>query len=233
MINSFKTLIMQQSWVNDEANKQCVIWIGQLAEEVTDALLFELCIQAGPVKGVHLPRDKVSLRHQGFGFCEYLTLQDAEYAIKIFSGVKLYGKAISLKKAVESKNEYLAGAQLFIGNLAPEVDEKLLLDTFTQFGPISQAPKISKDGITGATKGFGFVCFDNYDSADKAIEAMNGEFLANKKIRVCYAFKREKTSDKVGTAAERLISKEAKKHGVLSTGFTVGSSNTFLGYSIN
>ena len=224
---------MQQTWAQNDSNKQCVVWIGQLAEEVTDAVLYELCLQAGPIKSVHLPRDKVTLKHQGFGFCEYMTMQDLEYAIKIFSGIKLYGKAISLKKAVESKSEFFAGAQLFVGNLAAEVDEKLLLDTFSQFGSISQAPRISKDGITGASKGFGFVCFDSFDSADKAISAMNNEYLANKKLRVCYAYKKENTNEQVGSAAERLISKEAKKHGVLSTGFTVGNQSTFLGHTIN
>lgn len=35
------------------------------------------------------------------------------------------------------------GANLFIGNLDPEVDEKLLYDTFSAFGVILQTPKVS------------------------------------------------------------------------------------------
>jgi splicing factor 3B subunit 4 len=34
------------------------------------------------------------------------------------------------------------GANLFIGNLDPEVDEKLLYDTFSAFGVIMQTPKV-------------------------------------------------------------------------------------------
>lgn len=34
------------------------------------------------------------------------------------------------------------GANLFIGNLDPDVDEKLLYDTFSAFGGISGAPKV-------------------------------------------------------------------------------------------
>ena len=34
------------------------------------------------------------------------------------------------------------GANLFIGNLDPEVDEKLLYDTFSAFGVILQTPKV-------------------------------------------------------------------------------------------
>lgn len=35
------------------------------------------------------------------------------------------------------------GANVFIGNLDPEVDEKLLYDTFSAFGVILQTPKVS------------------------------------------------------------------------------------------
>ena len=34
------------------------------------------------------------------------------------------------------------GANLFVGNLDPEVDEKLLYDTFTAFGVIVQPPNV-------------------------------------------------------------------------------------------
>lgn len=36
------------------------------------------------------------------------------------------------------------GANIFIGNLDPEVDEKLLYDTFSAFGVILQTPKVSR-----------------------------------------------------------------------------------------
>ena len=34
------------------------------------------------------------------------------------------------------------GANLFIGNLDPEIDEKMLYDIFSAFGVILQAPKV-------------------------------------------------------------------------------------------
>ena len=34
------------------------------------------------------------------------------------------------------------GANIFIGNLDPEIDEKLLYDTFSAFGVILQTPKV-------------------------------------------------------------------------------------------
>jgi splicing factor 3B subunit 4 len=57
--------------------------------------------------------------------------------------IKLYGKPIRVNKASgDSKKETDIGANLFIGNLDPEVDEKMLFDTFSAFGRILNTPKV-------------------------------------------------------------------------------------------
>lgn len=104
------------------------------------------------------------------------------------------------------------GATLFIGNLDPEVDEKMLYDTFSAFGLIVHTPKISRDPETGGVKGFGFISFDNFESADAAIDAMEGQYLMNKQISVSYAFKKDGKGEKHGSAAERLLAAEARKN---------------------
>ena len=47
---------------------------------------------------VHLPKDRISMAHQGYGFCEFLTEEDAEYACKIMNQIKLWGKPIRVNK---------------------------------------------------------------------------------------------------------------------------------------
>jgi len=39
---------------------------------------------------VHIPRDKITNEHQGYGFVEFKTEEDADYAIKILHFIKLY-----------------------------------------------------------------------------------------------------------------------------------------------
>lgn len=34
------------------------------------------------------------MTHQGYGFCEFLTEEDADYACKIMNQIKLFGKPI-------------------------------------------------------------------------------------------------------------------------------------------
>lgn len=49
--------------------------------------------------------------------------------------------ALIFKASAHNKNLDV-GANIFIGNLDPEIDEKLLYDTFSAFGVILQTPKV-------------------------------------------------------------------------------------------
>ncbi len=100
-------------------------------------------LQAGRIVNVHLPKDRVTQTHQGYGFVEFISEEDAEYAARIMNQVRLYGKPIRVNKASADKQKIVeVGAELFIGNLDPMVDEKVLYDTFGRFGSLISAPKV-------------------------------------------------------------------------------------------
>lgn len=141
----------------------------------------------------------------GYGFVEFLSEEDADYAIKIMNMIKLYGKPIRVNKASAHNKNLDVGANIFIGNLDPEIDEKLLYDTFSAFGVILQTPKIMRDPDTGNSKGYAFINFASFDASDAAIEAMNGQYLCNRPITVSYAFKKDSKGERHGSAAERLL----------------------------
>lgn len=119
--------------------------------------------------------------------------------------IKLYGKPIRVNKASAHNKNLDVGANIFIGNLDPEIDEKLLYDTFSAFGVILQTPKIMRDPDTGNSKGYAFINFASFDASDAAIEAMNGQYLCNRPITVSYAFKKDSKGERHGSAAERLL----------------------------
>ena len=77
-----------------------------------------------------------SLLLHSFGFVEFRGEEDADYAIKIMNMIKMFGKPIRVNKASRDKKTLDVGANLFIGNLDPDVDEKLLYDTFSAFGVV-------------------------------------------------------------------------------------------------
>ena len=78
----------------EERNAEATLFVGELAPEVTDALLWELFVQAGPLRSVYVPRDKIQGRHHGYGFVEYQHVRDAEYAVRVMQGVRLYGQQL-------------------------------------------------------------------------------------------------------------------------------------------
>jgi splicing factor 3B subunit 4 len=89
----------------------------------------------------------------GYGFIEFLDVNDADYAIQIMSMVKLYTRPLRVNKSsLDKKSGSVSldvGANLFIGNLdGADVDEKLLYDTFSAFGTIIRPPKIMRDDMT-------------------------------------------------------------------------------------
>ncbi|XP_055917497.1 splicing factor 3B subunit 4 [Eupeodes corollae] len=188
-----------------ERNQDATIYVGGLDDKVTETLLWELFVQAGPVVNVHMPKDRVTQMHQGYGFVEFLSEDDADYGIKIMNMIKLYGKPIRVNKASAHQKNLDVGANIFIGNLDPEVDEKLLYDTFSAFGVILQTPKIMRDPETGNSKGFAFINFASFEASDTAMDAMNGQYLCNRPISVSYAFKKDSKGERHGSAAERLL----------------------------
>ena len=133
-----------------ERNQEATVYVGNLDQKLNEELLWELFVQCGPVVTIHMPRDKITNEHQvilifyeilifldqGYGFVEFRSEEDADYAIKIMHMIKLYGKPIKVNKASQDKRTQEVGANLFIGNLDPEVDEKMLYDTFSSFGMI-------------------------------------------------------------------------------------------------
>lgn len=129
---------------------------------------------------------------------------DAAYAQRIMNMIKLFGIPIKVNKASTEKRLQDVGANLYIGNLDESVDEKLLYDTFSAFGNVIGTTRIQRDPDTNISRGFGFISYDNFASSDLAIECMNDQWLANKQIRVQYAFKKD-SNERHGSQAERLL----------------------------
>lgn len=139
-----------------EKNEEAIILVSNLDQKVTEELLWELFVQVGPVMSVYFPRDKVTGDHLGYGFVEFRTAIDADYAIRIMHQIKLYNRQIRLTHSTEKKTKHDIGANIFISNLNMDVDERKLQDSFGYFGPIIEV-KIMRDPLTGISKGFGLV----------------------------------------------------------------------------
>ena len=144
-----------------------------------------------------MPKDKVTGHHQHYAFVEMKSETDAAYAMKVLNMIKLNGKSIRINHSSrEREGDHDIGANLFVGNLDRDVDDQvrsvhsntfahlhlhlrwfvfdfqILYNTFSAFGQVLNAK--SMVDIDGEPRGFGFVHFATFESADAALEAMNG-----------------------------------------------------------
>ena len=73
--------------------------------------------------------------------------------------------------------------RLYIGNLSYNTTENQLQDLFSQFGTVTEVDLIM-DKFSGRPRGFGFVTMESKESAEAAVQAMNGKNLDGRDLTV-------------------------------------------------
>jgi len=79
--------------------------------------------------------------------------------------------------------------KLYVGNLDFGMTDEELKNAVEEKGVVTQSVKIITDKATGRSKGFGFVEVSSEEEVQKLIEAMNGQDINGRKIRVSKAMK--------------------------------------------
>lgn len=78
------------------------------------------------------------MTHQGYGFCEFLTEEDADYACKIMNQIKLFGKPIRVNMASRLPRSRAAfGARADRFNLPRRVHRLRVIGNSSTLAPTS------------------------------------------------------------------------------------------------
>ncbi|KAL0914688.1 hypothetical protein M5K25_015056 [Dendrobium thyrsiflorum] len=158
------------------------LYIGDLHQDVTDPNLFELFSTIGDVASVRVCRDSASGCSLGYGYVNYMSEQDAENAIEKLNYSVLCGKPIRIMWSHRDPIARNSGiGNIFVKNLSGSIDNLKLQAMFGKFGTILSSKVALQDG---KSKGYGFVQFDSQDSANAAIENLNGTTVDGKKLFV-------------------------------------------------
>lgn len=72
------------------------VWCGNLSDKVTEELLYELFLQAGPVRRVKIPKDKDG-KQFSYGFVTFKHAESVPYAISLIEGIQLCDRKLNLK----------------------------------------------------------------------------------------------------------------------------------------
>ncbi|KAJ5902056.1 hypothetical protein N7495_002584 [Penicillium taxi] len=175
-----------------EPNKRA-LYVGGLDPRVTEDILKQIFETTGHVLSVKIIPDKNSQfnsKGYNYGFVEFDDPGAAERAMATLTGRRIHQSEIRVNWAYQSntisKEDTSNHFHIFVGDLSNEVNDEILTQAFSAFGTVSEA-RVMWDMKTGRSRGYGFVAFRDRNDADKALNAMDGEWLGSRAIRCNWA----------------------------------------------
>ncbi|CAD6273128.1 unnamed protein product [Miscanthus lutarioriparius] len=155
------------------------------------------------VQNVKLIRDKNSGQLQGYGFVEFTSRAAAERVLQTYNGQMMPNVELTFRlnwaSAGEKRND-TPDYTIFVGDLAADVTDYLLQETFRVHYPSVKGAKVVTDKLTMRTKGYGFVKFGDPTEQARAMTEMNGMPCSSRPMRIGPAASRKNTG---GVVQER------------------------------
>jgi polyadenylate-binding protein len=169
------------------------LYVGDLHSDIIESALFEIFNRVGPVASIRVCRDNITRRSLGYGYVNFHNVSDAERALDTMNFTEIKGKPCRIMWSQRDPSLRKSGVgNVFVKNLAPSVDNKDLFDTFSGFGNILSC-KVANDD-KGISKGYGYVHFETAESAQAAIDKLNGMLIEDQVVTVVQFVKRQDRS---------------------------------------
>ncbi|KAM6596663.1 polyadenylate-binding protein RBP47B' [Cannabis sativa] len=215
------------------------LWIGDLQYWVDENYLNSCFAHTGEVISIKIIRNKITGQPEGYGFVEFVSHAAAERILQSYNGTQMPGteQTFRLNWASFGIGERRPDAgpehSIFVGDLAPDVTDYLLQETFRSQYPSVRGAKVVTDPNTGRSKGYGFVKFSDETERNRAMSEMNGVYCSTRPMRISAATPKKTTGFQqpytAAKAAYPLSAYSTPTAPVLSADYDANNTTIFVG----
>jgi len=190
---------------------RCNLLVKNLSPQVSAHMLWNTFIKFGDIRSSKLMIDIMG-ESKGFGFISYYRWEDAIKAKDNLDDKELLGKKIKINFLEKGRRRVVKRNNIYVKEIPKKnFTDKELIELFSKFGKINSAIVLKDEN--GESKGFGFVCFENPEDAEKAKNEMNGKKIfddVEKQLYVSFALKKAERKEELLKLKEKLF-KESQK----------------------
>ncbi|RWR90023.1 polyadenylate-binding protein RBP47 isoform X2 [Cinnamomum micranthum f. kanehirae] len=178
----------QQQGSTADENK--TIWVGDLHYWMDENYLHSCFGQTGEVISIKVIRNKQTGQSECYGFVEFLSRAAAENILQSYNGATMPNTDQPFRlnwasfNSGERRSDVGSDQSIFVGDLASDVTDALLQETFSSRYPSVKGAKVVIDANTGRSKGYGFVRFADDSERSRAMAEMNGVFCSSRPMRI-------------------------------------------------
>lgn len=152
--------------------------------------IFGCFAQTGEVLTVKIIRNKQTQQSECYGFIEFASRATAQQVLQTYNGQVMPNSEQVFRMnwaslgSGERRGDDDSDYTIFVGDLASDVTDYLLQETFKTRYPSVRGAKIVTDRATGRSKGYGFVKFGDLNEQTRAMTEMNGMFCSSRPMRI-------------------------------------------------
>ncbi|XP_068638750.1 polyadenylate-binding protein RBP45-like [Aristolochia californica] len=166
------------------------LWIGDLQYWMEESYIHSCFSHSGEVVSVKVIRNKQTGQSEGYGFVEFVNRAAAERILQSYNGTPMPNVEQNFRLnwasfgVGERRPDDSADFPIFVGDLASDVTDYMLQETFRGHYPSVKGAKVVTDRTTGRSKGYGFVRFGDESEQLRAMTEMNGMFCSTRPMRI-------------------------------------------------
>jgi len=161
------------------------VFIKNLDKSIDNKALYDTFSAFGNILSCKIACDDHGSK--GYGFVHFETEEAARQSIEKVNGMLLNDKKVYVGRFIPRKERVMQMGDkhrkynnVYIKNFGEELDDEKLREMFLQYGKIISA-KVMFDG-TGKSRGFGFVSFEEPETAELAVTDLNGKEVGGKML---------------------------------------------------